>query len=315
MRWLKPGPPMIKLITSRFSFWIALAGILATTFLLFRTSTSQSIPEPLVKPTVKPPSAKVAGSGIVESFGDNIRVSANLPGVVSEVLLSVGQTVRKDDLLFVLDARVAESELAIAKSGLDVAKAQYESLKKVLDRLTAVKDARAVSEAELESRRSEVAVAEAQVKSAQAKVSHAETALTLLTVKSPADGTVLQINTRIGEFTTPGAMPPPVLLGNRDQLQVRVDVDEELTSSLPKNPTAIGYVRGIGEKGIELEFVRVEPLIVPKKNLSGQAAERVDTRVLQIIFKLKDPAEKNRLYIGQQLDVFILPSLKAIKNA
>lgn len=298
---------MISLIASRFSFWMSLAGIITTLFLLLRTSISQGIPDPLETPPEKPVSAKVAGSGIVESFGDNTRVSANVPGVVSEVLIEVGQKVRKDHPLFVLDSRVAESDLAIAKSSLEVAKARYASLKKVLDRITAVKDARAVSEAELESSRSEVAVAQAQVTMAEANVSHAETAISLLTVKSPAAGSVLQVNVRAGEFNAPGAMPPPVLLGNRDELQVRVDIDEELTGVLPKKPTAIGYVRGIGEKGINLNFVRIEPLIVPKRNLSGLPAERVDTRVLQIIFTPEDPEENKRLFIGQQLDVFILP--------
>lgn len=299
---------MISLIASRLSFWVSLAGILATLFLLLRTTTSQTIPEPLEKPPEKPSSAKVAGSGIVESLGDNTRVSTNVPGVVSEVLVSVGQKVSKGDALFVLDSRVAESELAIAKSGLEVAKAQYDSLKKVLDRLTKVGDSRAVSTSDLESRRSEVSIAAAQVKSAEAKVSRAETAITLLTVLSPVDGSALQVNVNVGEFNSPGAVPPPVLLGSRDELQIRVDIDEELTGVLPENPTAVGYVRGIGESGIELDFIRIEPLIVPKSNLSGLPAERVDTRVLQILFKPKSPEANQRLYIGQQLDVFLSPS-------
>ncbi|MDF1810774.1 MAG: biotin/lipoyl-binding protein [Verrucomicrobiales bacterium] len=299
---------MISLIASRLSFWVSLAGIVTTLFLLIRTSTSQGIPEPLEEPPPKPKTAKVAGSGIVESLGDNTRVSGNVPGVVSEVLVSVGGKVSKGDPLFDLDPRVAESELAIAKSGLEVAKAQYDSLKKVLDRLTRVKDSRAVSTSDLESRRSEVAVAAARVKSAEAEVRRAETAITLLTVLSPSDGSVLQVNVNAGEFNAPGAVPPPVLLGSRDELQVRVDIDEELTASLPDTPAAVGYIRGIGEAGIDLEFIRIEPLIVPKRNLSGLPAERVDTRVLQIIFKPKNPEDNSRLFIGQQLDVFVVPA-------
>jgi hypothetical protein len=53
-----------------------------------------------------------------------------------------------------------------------------------------------------------------------------------------------------------------------------------------------------------LRFVRIDPFVVPKKSLTGESAERVDTRVLQIIYQLDKPADRP-LYVGQQVDVFI----------
>jgi HlyD family secretion protein len=42
---------------------------------------------------------------------------------------------------------------------------------------------------------------------------------------------------------------------------------------------------------------------VPKKSLTGDNTERVDTRVLQVIYALET---KNRpIYVGQQMDVFV----------
>jgi HlyD family secretion protein len=49
--------------------------------------------------------------------------------------------------------------------------------------------------------------------------------------------------------------------------------------------------------------VRIEPFVIPKRSLTGDSAERVDTRVLQIIFELDRPEVP--LYVGQQVDVFI----------
>ena len=46
----------------------------------------------------------------------------------------------------------------------------------------------------------------------------------------------------------------------------------------------------------------MEPYVIPKRNLTGDSTERVDTRVLQVIFGLDAGA---RVYAGQQLDVFI----------
>ena len=42
---------------------------------------------------------------------------------------------------------------------------------------------------------------------------------------------------------------------------------------------------------------------MPKKALSGYATERVDTRALQAIYRLK--ANGNALFVGEQVDVYI----------
>jgi HlyD family secretion protein len=53
-----------------------------------------------------------------------------------------------------------------------------------------------------------------------------------------------------------------------------------------------------------LEFVHIEPYVIPKVSLTGASTERVDTRVLQVIFSMNRPDEPP-LYVGQQVDVFI----------
>jgi hypothetical protein len=44
--------------------------------------------------------------------------------------------------------------------------------------------------------------------------------------------------------------------------------------------------------------------VIPKVSLTGSSTERVDTRVLQVIYSMKRP-ENPPLYVGQQVDVFI----------
>jgi len=61
--------------------------------------------------------------------------------------------------------------------------------------------------------------------------------------------------------------------------------------------------RGNGSLRIPLEFVRFEPYVIPKKSLTGDSTERVDTRVLQVIYRVKDPTAP--LYVGQQMDVYV----------
>jgi hypothetical protein len=53
----------------------------------------------------------------------------------------------------------------------------------------------------------------------------------------------------------------------------------------------------------QLEFVRFEPYVVPKVSLTGSSTERVDTRVLEVIYRFKDPT--TNVFDGQQMDVYI----------
>ena len=40
---------------------------------------------------------------------------------------------------------------------------------------------------------------------------------------------------------------------------------------------------------MKLRFVRIEPFVLPKRNLTGDSLERVDTRVLQVIYEFDRP--------------------------
>ena len=93
------------------------------------------------------------------------------------------------------------------------------------------------------------------------------------------------------------------MLGNVDLLCLRVDVDENEAWRVRPGAPGVAYLRGNRQISTPLEFVRFEPYIVPKRSLTGDTAERVDTRVLQVIYSFK----RNDLpiYAGQQMDVYI----------
>ena len=109
---------------------------------------------------------------------------------------------------------------------------------------------------------------------------------------------------RVGEFAPAAATSNPlILLGRSKPLHVRVDVDEHEAWRVREGAPAVGHVRGNAAAKARLRFVRVEPFVVPKRSLTGDSTERVDTRVLQIIYRVD--GDDIPLFIGQQLDVFI----------
>ncbi len=156
----------------------------------------------------------------------------------------------------------------------------------------------------------DVVIAAAAVEQARASVDLAQVEVERLVVRAPVAGTILRVDVRPGEFvgTPPGK--PLVVLGDTSRLHVRVSIDEhDLPRFIPGAP-GVGYVRGDSEHPVRLAFVRAVPTIEPKRNLSGDSAERVDTRVLQVLFEIVSEPEAGTdapraLFVGQQLDVQI----------
>lgn len=155
-------------------------------------------------------------------------------------------------------------------------------------------------------------VAQAKVEEAEAQVKEVETDLERLVIRALVDGEVLQVNVRPGEFV--GAPPTQalVVLGNVTQLHVRVDIDEYDIPRFVPNAPARATLKGQPNDSFGLRFVRIEPYVVPKKSLTGDNTERVDVRVLQVIYAIE--AGSRRLFVGQQLDVFIDASKTAETN-
>ena len=123
-------------------------------------------------------------------------------------------------------------------------------------------------------------------------------------VRSSIDGRVLQVNAKPGEYASAGTTSTPlIVMGGVDPLYVRVDVDENEAWRVRSGSHAVAFLRGNTRFRADLTFVRFEPLVVPKKSLTGESSERVDTRVLQLLFALAKP--EFPVFVGQQVDVYI----------
>ncbi|MGL5096529.1 MAG: HlyD family secretion protein, partial [Planctomycetia bacterium] len=130
-------------------------------------------------------------------------------------------------------------------------------------------------------------VARSEVIQARSEVDRLKIDLERLVVKSPMDGDVLHVNVRPGEFCAAPSSADLVVLGDVERLHVRVDVDEHDIPRFRTGTPAAARVRGDVRREYALTFVRVEPFVIPKKSLTGDNNERVDTRVLQVLYELK----------------------------
>ncbi|HXX53986.1 MAG TPA: hypothetical protein VEI28_05390, partial [Thermodesulfovibrionales bacterium] len=289
-------------------------------------------------------------------------------GVITRIMVTEGQTVRKGAPLVAMDDSVqrataeqqksqAEAALALLeelkaqprKENLEIAKAQVEltiaNLKTAQDQLDKQRKSyelypKSVSKNDLDNAENAVKVARANLEVAQKqyeltragawvydienqekqynalfKAAAASNALLAkYVIKAQSDGVILSINAAVGSYIsaqgtydtyTQGSNPVIVMGDPQNYLSVRCYIDEILIQRLPPSSEmkAEMFIRGTNVR-IPLHYVRVQPYVSPKIQLSNQRIERVDVRVLPVIFRFEKP-EKVNVFPGQLVDVYI----------
>lgn len=147
-------------------------------------------------------------------------------------------------------------------------------------------------------------IARLQVKQAEAAVQKVEADIARTVIRAPADATVLQIKIHEGEFPpAESSRAPSMIIGNIDSMNLRVSINQFDASFFKPEAPAIAFLQGNPDGNFPLTFINIEPYFVPKQNLNNEITEKVDTRVLHVIYCFKE-GEK-RVFVGQQMDVYI----------
>lgn len=295
---------ILSILLRKLSLWAAFVGVILVIYLVRETTAIEPMPE-LAFPAVQKPSARViAAAGIVEALHENTSIGVPTAALVQQVFVKVWDEVKAGTPMLRLDDRELQAQLNSQRAEIRVSEAELAKARHQHERAESLRASQGVSQDEADTRRDEFALAQARVESARATAAETEALIERLIVRTPIDGTILQINTRAGEYVSLSSDAPPLLLGSIEEVQVRADVDEQVAPRVKAGSRAIGYLKGDTQNAVALEFVRIEPFVIPKRNLTGSSSERVDTRVLQIIYKMpNEPAR--RVYVGQQMDLFI----------
>jgi multidrug efflux system membrane fusion protein len=119
---------------------------------------------------------------------ESVTVMPQVAGRITAVHFTEGSDVKKGDLLFELDARPFQAQLAKDEATLATNREVTAQAQREFERVEALKDTAAVPKTEYDQKKSAVATAEAQVKWAQAAVEQSKLNLEYCTIKSPIDG-------------------------------------------------------------------------------------------------------------------------------
>ena len=301
----------------RFSVVLSLLGIGLAINLVRKQEVSPPPVPPLATPASAPYADSIGARGIVEGIEENVRITPAVAAIVASVRVKVGDEVSAGQILFEQDTRDADALIGVQEANVaaietsiieaDVALAdKQDQWRRVVqlgeNRVVSIDEkqrthfALRAAASRVESRKSDLTAARAQL--IRAKVQR-----DLLVVCAPRDGTILQVNIHSGEYAVPSATEPSILLGRTDSFQLRADIDEDNAPRVKAGCNGVAFVKGSQHAPIPLRFVRIEPYILPKRSLTGESGERVDTRVLQVIFQFDRSSVP--VYAGQQMDVFL----------
>lgn len=316
---------------------LALLGVAAAVAMVHEGNRTPVKPNPLFQPAEAPFSSYIFGPGIVEASTENIAIGTPVSGIVAAVYVKWGEQVKSGEPLFKIDTRDLEAQLIPANAKVNEVEAQLssataninqakENLAKAQNRLRigeGLVPGVSISAEDLANRNLDVGVAKAavdsaeaqlqqikaQIASAKAQVLQFNDQIKIRTVRAPVSGAILQMKIRPGEYAQSGVLATPLMvLGNDTVLHVRVDIDQSDAWRFQTNAAAVAYVRGNSNLKTTLQYVRTDPDVVPQALLTGDATQRTDTRVLQVIYSFNRSALP--AYVGQLMDVFIqAPSL------
>ncbi len=314
-------------------FLLAVLGVLAAVSAAYLFGIRGKPQPPAFAPASNPYEKGIYANGLIESLqgsGENINIYPEVAGTVTAVPVAEGARVAAGTTLLLLDDSVqratteqlrAQADAAAAQ--VDLAQASYANAEDQWRKQQASHDldARSVSRDALDTARHGVDVARATLEAARKQAVAATRAyqaarvlLSKYTLKAPVDGTVMAVNAATGGYLSPqgaydsytGSLLPALVMGSGSgELAVRCYVDEILIQRLPdpSRMRARMFIRGTN-LDLPLEFVRIQHYVSPKIELSNQRTERVDVRVLPLVFKFRPP-EGVTLYKGQLVDVYI----------
>ncbi len=147
------------------------------------------------------------------------------------------------------------------------------------------------------SRREDIAVAVARLRAAEARRDQSREQLARLTVRAPAEGDVLFVKCRAGEYASP-AGDPVVILGDTRVLRARIDVDEREVAQIRLGASGFVTVEAFPGRRVTGRVVDIARRFGRRNVRSDDPSERLDAKVLEVVLELR---EREGLVPGQRI--------------
>ena len=162
----------------------------------------------------------------------DVEIRPQISGLITDIHIREGETVRKGQILFVIDQVAYKAELETAVANVASAESHLSSAKLTTDSKRELFAQNVISEFEMLTAQNDLKIAEATLTQAKAQETNARNNLSYTEVKSPSDGVAGTLPYRIGALVNPTIPTPLTTVSDNAEMYVYFSMTENQALAL-----------------------------------------------------------------------------------
>lgn len=164
----------------------------------------------------------------------DVEIRPQVSGFITKLCVDEGATVRKGQVLFIIDPTQYEAAVRTAKAAVETAKAAKNTQKMTVDNKRELNKKQIISDYDLSMAENALTQAEAQLSQAQAQLVAAKQNLSFTQVTSPSNGVINNIPYRLGALVSPSIQTPMTTVSEIGDVYVYFSMTEKELLTMTK---------------------------------------------------------------------------------
>ena len=162
----------------------------------------------------------------------DVEIRPQVSGFITKLCVDEGATVRKGQVLFIVDPTQYEAAVRTAKAAVSTQQMTYDNKKELNKK-------QIISDYDLAMAENSLAQTKAQLAQAKAQLTTAQQNLSFTQVKSPSDGVINNIPYRVGALVSPSIATPMTTVSEIDEVYVYFSMTEKELLTMTKSGSTI----------------------------------------------------------------------------
>ena len=288
--------------------WLRLIGIVGCT--VWMASCKQAT-DAGVKPSFAIMEVKAADKELSTSYSATIRgrqdidIYPQVSGTIEKLCVTEGQTVRRGQLLFVIDQIPYRAALKTAVANVEAARAAMATAELTYNSNKELYTQKVVSEFSLKTAENTYLTAKAQLTQAEAQEVNARNNLSYTEVKSPSDGVVGALPYRVGALVGANMPYPLTTVSDNSDMYVYFSMTENQLLALTRQ---YGDMDEALKNMPEVELRLNDNSVYDKKGVIESISGVIDRQTGTVVARVVFPNESRLLHSGASGTV-VVPSI------
>ena len=288
--------------------WLRLIGIVGCT--VWVASCKQAT-DAGVKPSYAIMEVKAADKELSTSYSATIRgrqdidIYPQVSGTIEKLCVTEGQTVRRGQLLFVIDQIPYRAALKTAVANVEAARAAMATAELTYNSNKELYAQKVVSEFSLKTAENTYLTAKAQLTQAEAQEVNARNNLSYTEVKSPSDGVVGALPYRVGALVGANLPYPLTTVSDNSDMYVYFSMTENQLLALTRQ---YGSMDEALKNMPEVELILNDNSVYNKKGVIESISGVIDRQTGTVMARVVFPNESRLLHSGASGTV-VVPSI------